>query len=122
MTFKELYLICEKVRYKPGFVLTVSQKEGCFSQYLPSEARMAVLKFSQKVIDAAHLDKTTYIESERVLYPNVFAEWEKKDALSYIKRMIQGMEMHEVDEFLKCDGNWVTDPHPEMPEDEKESA
>lgn len=38
---------------------------------------------------------------------------DKRMLLEYVQAQIRDMEIHEVSEFLRFDGKWLTDPHPD---------
>ena len=41
-------------------------------------------------------------------------DMQHEEFAQFIKACIEKMERHEIDEWLKVDGRWVTDPHPEL--------
>ncbi len=106
MTLDEVYTLFEKrLSYKPNTMFSVSL--GICRDCL--EVRGA-----QRVPDA---DNPVKIASQYFLWTcdlEFLHRMNEADFIGMLRRQIVDFEMHEINEFLRIDGKFVVDPHPEL--------
>jgi len=103
MTPKQAQHILGKIKYKPNFSIS--------SEIQPEQKMLRVLMKLDSVIDAYDHRKFTQLYGNWLL---PFTELRMHDVRSFlyeIRKQIQRMELHEVDEFLEIESNKVFDPH-----------
>lgn len=103
-----LQSLVARITYKPGFKLSVEEDLVFGSEYLR-------IFFSMSVVDAFDLRNTEMLSSTVAIQKTACTGYSDEYLLNQIIRQrIIEMEMHEVDEFLKFDGLFIVDPHPEL--------
>ncbi len=107
VTYIELYGIVERLTYKPGstFVLSphVDLAPGDGAR-LTIRQRLPNVKSPIYHTEIALIKTITSIKLKRM---------DVMEFMSWLHKMLEAMETHEINEWLKLDGKTLFDPHPE---------
>ena len=96
--------VISRIKYKPGCEIHLFYDFG-------NDAGRLLIRAS--VIDATDPEQKRVVQVECSQYVTP-PEAQQGPLVDRIRTMLQKIEMHEVDEFLKLDGRHVQDPHPEL--------
>lgn len=92
--------VVRRIAYKPGWSFTVSIGETA-ARYAP------MLTVVCETIDARDQKTPLTIKHEQLLNPIT----DEPNLLRIIRSVVRTIEAHEIDEWLKCDGEHVSAPH-----------
>lgn len=109
MKHHEVEEIVKKFKYKPGYVVGTQMLHGNELCLYVSGPTLDVRNFTTE--EPEHFDIVTVMRNITI------TGWQTQDKgyiIEAIRNLIVGLEIHEVDEWLKYDGGNVTDPHPEL--------
>lgn len=64
--------------------------------------------------DVNNPDKWNYVTNEMPVYEQDLAEWTEDLVIARVENAIHSIERHEIQEWLRLDGFFISDPHPEV--------
>lgn len=104
MTFEEVETLIKGISYKPGWKIECLRSSS-YGPYID------IRIMSGPVPDALGINSFAQpIQSRLLLSDQLPAPF----FLQEIFKAIRVLELHEMDEWLKYQGKWVRDPHPEI--------
>ena len=102
----------EKFSYKPGYEFTLVHPElREDSVFKAPEARWSHLYLKCWVPDATKPPHEPYLLQFQATVPHNIEFHDRNGQLYYLKMILETFELHERDEWLRVDGELVTDPH-----------
>ena len=108
-TFSDLI---EQFSYKPGYEFTLVHPElREDSIYTAPEARWSQLFLKCHVPDATKPPHEPYLLQFQATIPHNIEYHDQNGQLYYLKMVLETFELHERDEWLRVDGELVTNPH-----------
>jgi hypothetical protein len=105
MTFEELKKIMAKFTYKPGsrFQVRRGPERGLYF--------IEVSIYCQDV-NAPH--KLNFVTNQTPVFEVDLMDWTDALVIARVQNAVQSIEQHEIQEWLRLDGMFVSDPHPEI--------
>lgn len=126
MTFDELFAFLERVTYKPNTKLVAKcgptrsdGKSVKLTEPTTHYSGNVMLALEQSVPSARPRDGAgdlVILASDDLSRFHV-EHIDERDLLRVVRKLVRRAEMHEVDEWLRIDGDHVTVPHPDLPDD-----
>lgn len=105
MTYAEFEAVVNKFSYKKDCSISCSHGiYDCVQIYMTKNVEDVDGKYPGQIPIRA-IDSITY---------SSLREMNEANVKSLIVEMVKRMELHEMDEWLKFDGDWINDPHPEL--------
>lgn len=115
MTLDELKHLISKVTYKPKCRLTLEPMLAYMLQdNSVATGGMQMLVAHVWVEDVERSGRFNYITQTSVFHLNELPEWTVELFLYKVHNLFLSAEEHEVKEWLKLDGKYIEDPHPEV--------
>lgn len=108
MTYEQLERYLTRIKYKPCTKIAVQAE---FSITKPDAPAFALRVYAMRP-DEGNPIETIQVEVRDYFDERVLADMSESEALQRVRLLIEQLERHEIDEFLKVDGKQVTDPHP----------
>jgi hypothetical protein len=102
MTFREIEEFISRITYKPDIRLKVHK--------ILNYDEIAVTLY-RDVIDVMEMNRPLTLTSN-ILFKESTVNAER--LLGIVVELIKTSELHEVNEWLKLDGKYINDPHPEI--------
>ncbi len=104
MTYGEFYVLVNSVTYKPGYMLSIRQDD---------DDRATVTLHLPRLPDARGNPWTLHLEFVRAISLMELTYYDVSFMRSWLARFICDWEEHEMAEWLKIDGQLVSEAHPE---------
>jgi hypothetical protein len=102
--------VIDRITYKPGFQITLLEHDPLFSGGLMIQFRRLVPNSE----DPSH-PIGPQVSHVAISYSMILLDDRFEEALvGLLFHYLREMELHELKEWLKLDGKWVDDPHPEL--------
>ena|SRR5260221_8661401 len=105
--FEQFECMVSHITYKPGWTFKVLANDYC----------AAMLKVSFKVPSVVDNSIINVVRETALSFDtiNEICSHDGKERLLYIiQECVKDMELHEMAEWLKYEGEYITDPHPEL--------
>jgi hypothetical protein len=105
VTLNELKALVSKFTYKPNSTFRVKS-------YAPDDFN--IIEVSILCADVNNPTKQNFVTNQSAFYENEIFNWTTELVIYKIINAIQSIEDHESREWLRLDGKFVRDPHPEL--------
>lgn len=105
MTFEEAQLVVQRLTYRPGWRIE-------FYQVLGGAAVLRV-GTDEPNSEAPTSDLTPVVYTS-AMQAGRLAEVDEQELLSWIYKVFHERVVHELNEWLRCDGRPLVEPHPEQ--------
>lgn len=110
MTAREAHDLLSRVRYKPGWRFYLEGRDGDYAGFLRGHDLMMVIEAD--VPDSRYTGDPAECPLVSIRKPvSLSLMIDGPHFLRWLRHQIIEMEVHELDEFLRYDGELVNDPH-----------
>ncbi len=113
MSLNELVIFLARISYKPNWRFECADKAP-FYETGGGYMKAVWITIKHTSIDANDPEKMTEVVLTACVAKDQLVRMDEPQMMDWIKMHIRKAEDHETDEWLRLDGKWVKDPHPEL--------
>ena len=112
MTLDEVKALVSKFTYKPNSTFKV--RPGYEASMFDGRSNLHIIEVSILCTDVNDHTKQNFVANQTGFYLDDIGDWTEELVIFKIVNAIRSIEDHENAEWLRLDGKFVRDPHPEI--------